>query len=440
MVTGTNDAPVVTGAVTGTAPEDGATSTLNGLANASDVDIGNTLSVTSVGVLPAGVTFDALTNSFTLDPSNTAYQSLAAGVTTTVTVNYSVTDGTASVPTSASWVVTGTNDVATITGPKSGSVTEDGTLTTGGKVTVNDVDTGQAQLNAASVGTKAGTYGTFTIQTDGGWSYLLNNGLPAVQALNSGQTLMDSITVTSQDSTDTETITVTINGTNDGPTFKPVETVLADPNDFDGFTGGKLYTTVSSPEITQNNILRGTSGNDVTINGQSGNDTIYGLAGNDTINGDSDVDTIYGGSGNDIIDGGNHVDTIYGGSGTDTIRGSQDGDIIIGGYGADLLTGDQGGDTFRFLSELDRGDTITDFTSGADKLDLSAIDANTTNGAGNDTFAFGGTTPTANGIWTVASGANTVVYADTDGDVNTVEFYFTLVNTTTPPPVTDYSL
>ena len=47
------------------------------------------------GSLPPGVTYDALTQSFTLDPSNAAFQHLAAGDHTTVTVNYGVSDGIA---------------------------------------------------------------------------------------------------------------------------------------------------------------------------------------------------------------------------------------------------------------------------------------------------------------------------------------------------------
>ena len=110
-VTGTNDAPVVTGAVTGSATEDAATSTLNALANASDVDDGTTLSVTNVQAsLPAGVTYDAATHSFTLDPTDAAFQHLALNQTTTVSVTYAVSDGITSTPASVSWTVTGTND------------------------------------------------------------------------------------------------------------------------------------------------------------------------------------------------------------------------------------------------------------------------------------------------------------------------------------------
>src|SRR4029079_15221054 len=69
-VSGSNDAPLVSGAVSGNASEDGAALTLNALASASDVDDSTSLSVVNVpGALPAGVTHDATTHSFTLDPS-----------------------------------------------------------------------------------------------------------------------------------------------------------------------------------------------------------------------------------------------------------------------------------------------------------------------------------------------------------------------------------
>ncbi|WP_174826004.1 FG-GAP-like repeat-containing protein, partial [Reyranella soli] len=104
------------------ATEDGPASTIDGLANASDVDAGSALSVVNVPVnLPAGVSYNAATHSFTLDPSNVAYQHLAAGETTTVTVNYGVSDGIATTPDRVSWTVIGTNDVPTgmvsISGP-----------------------------------------------------------------------------------------------------------------------------------------------------------------------------------------------------------------------------------------------------------------------------------------------------------------------------------
>jgi VCBS repeat-containing protein len=110
-LTGVNDAPVVTGPTTGDTTEDGQTSALGALDNASDVDNGAVLSVVfDPEDLPPGVTYDEETHSFILDPSDAAYQSLAEGEATTVTVEYAVSDGSAETPASVTWTVTGTND------------------------------------------------------------------------------------------------------------------------------------------------------------------------------------------------------------------------------------------------------------------------------------------------------------------------------------------
>jgi 5'-nucleotidase / UDP-sugar diphosphatase len=57
----------------------------------------------------------------------------------------------------------------------------------------------------------------------------------------------------------------------------------------------------------------------------------------------------------------------------DVIIGTNGDDIIIGGIGADTLTGSAGGDKFVFNSLRDAGDTITDFTPYADKLDITNL-------------------------------------------------------------------
>jgi VCBS repeat-containing protein len=92
------------------ATEDGSTSTLDALANASDADH-DVLTVVNVPtLLPDGVCYDTDTHSFTLDPSVAAYQHLAQGEQITVAVNYGVSDGDAVTQASVSWTVTGTND------------------------------------------------------------------------------------------------------------------------------------------------------------------------------------------------------------------------------------------------------------------------------------------------------------------------------------------
>ena len=121
----------MTGAVTGSATEGGAAVSLDGLANASDVNIGDILSVVGLpSDLPDGVAFNPATQSFTLDPTNPAYRGLAAGETQVVTVAYAVSDGIASVPGSVAFTITGTNNAPVVTGAVTGATTEDGSALT----------------------------------------------------------------------------------------------------------------------------------------------------------------------------------------------------------------------------------------------------------------------------------------------------------------------
>ncbi len=57
-------------------------------------------------------------------------------------------------------------------------------------------------------------FGTYTLTAAGVWTYSLDNSNAAVQALNVGQTLTDTFTVTTVDDT-AQLVTITINGTND---------------------------------------------------------------------------------------------------------------------------------------------------------------------------------------------------------------------------------
>jgi predicted extracellular nuclease len=87
----------------------------------------------------------------------------------------------------------------------------------------------------------------------------------------------------------------------------------------------------------------------------------------------------------------NLVKAINGTAGRDTLVGSAGDDRIIGGPGADTLTGGAGRDVFVYTSLRDGIDTITDFTPGTDRLDLSAIATllRTTYGAPSDLIASG---------------------------------------------------
>nr|WP_255702129.1 VCBS domain-containing protein [Salinicola sp. DM10] len=121
--------------------------------------------------------------------------------------------------------VTGTNDVAVITGAATGSVTEDtnvnaaGNLTTNGALTVTDADYAQSAFVPGNASAAAGTLGTLAITAGGNWSYSVANS--AVQYLKAGDTKVENFTVTTLDGT-TKTISVTIAGTNELPEARDV--------------------------------------------------------------------------------------------------------------------------------------------------------------------------------------------------------------------------
>jgi Ca2+-binding RTX toxin-like protein len=82
---------------------------------------------------------------------------------------------------------------------------------------------------------------------------------------------------------------------------------------------------------------------------------------------------------------------LFGGRANDVLKGGANADLIHGNLGADILTGNGGADTFRYDGTADSNsgsmDQITDFTPGADKIDLSRIDANSS-AAGDQAFAW----------------------------------------------------
>ncbi|CAM5224900.1 hypothetical protein ALON55S_00275 [Alishewanella longhuensis] len=84
-----------------------------------------------------------------------------------------------------------------------------------GTLTIIDPDAGEASFNAQT--NTAGSYGSFSITSDGAWVYNIDNSLPAVQQLKEGESKTEIFTVTSLDGTSTS-VTITVSGTNDAPT------------------------------------------------------------------------------------------------------------------------------------------------------------------------------------------------------------------------------
>ncbi|WP_312223828.1 VCBS domain-containing protein, partial [Rhizobium rhizoryzae] len=216
-VEGTNDAATFTGDSTGSVKEESAL-TFSGKLVATDVDHDETgfQAASDVAGTYGKLSIDAEGKwTYTLDNTNKDVQALGENSKPlTDTVKVQSFDGTEAAITVT---INGTNDDATITGTNSGDVAEDGTATTGATLTVSDIDTGE---NVVSVPENLnGTYGSFKLAADGTWSYDLANSSAAVQGLQGGEKVTDTLTVKSADGTATETLTVNITGKNDVATF-----------------------------------------------------------------------------------------------------------------------------------------------------------------------------------------------------------------------------
>jgi len=231
--------------------------------------------------------------------------------------------------------------------------------------------------------------------------------------------------------------------------------MLEGMGDDDTLHGGDGNDTLDGGDGVFGDALYGENGNDTLVGGAdgdlldggTGDDLMQGGLGNDSYHVDSvgdvvdetfgdGVDWVYetlatytlgasiedgeiqgvgttlnGNSLDNWLKGGGGNDTLYGENGNDTIEGNGGDDLIRGGAGADILYGYAGADTFRYTLNTDSlvasPDQIKDFVSGTDKIDMSAIDANTgvagdqaftwtlfpTGSAGQWWFAADGSTP-----------------------------------------------
>lgn len=128
------------------------------------------------------------------------------------------------------------------------------------------------------------------------------------------------------------------------------------------------------------------------------------------------IGNVLGGEGNDTIYGGSENNAFYGENGLDKLYGAGGADILSGGADADIFIFRKVGEST--VSAKGR-DTILDFTQAQfDQIDLHSIDANT-HRTGNQAFEFighQGFHHQAGELRYAASGGDTYVYADINGD------------------------
>ena len=283
-INGSNDGPTAIDD-TNSVAEDSAPNPVSGdlLANDVDPDTSDSLTVTEVdGVTDPATNINGSygtldwntdgTYSYVLNNANSTVQSLAAGETLTDSFTYTISDGNGGTDTATLIItVNGTND-----GPAAvddaNSVTEDTTPNpVSGDLLANDSDPDTSDsLSVAEIdgvsdpGTDiAGSYGTLDWNSDGTYSYTLDNANPAVQSLADGETLTESFTYSISDGnggTDTATLTITINGTNDEPTaVDDANSVTEDtvPNP----VTGDLLSNDSDPDTNDTLVVTEVDGN-----------------------------------------------------------------------------------------------------------------------------------------------------------------------------------
>ncbi len=166
---------------------------------------------------------------YVVNNSDAAVQALNTGGTLTDTFTYTVKDPGGLTDTAQLTITINGADDAPVAFNDIGSATEAGGTNNGtpgtnatGNVLANDTDVDNTNASLAVTGIQAvpGVHGTLTLNVNGSYTYVVNNSDPAVQALNTGDTLTDTFTYTVADPgglSDTAQISITINGNDDAP-------------------------------------------------------------------------------------------------------------------------------------------------------------------------------------------------------------------------------
>ncbi|WP_243977883.1 VCBS domain-containing protein [Vibrio natriegens] len=237
-VNNTNDAPVMTPIASISVDEDGQKA--SGQLIVTDPDVGDTLSY-SIANPVSGLTFKP-DGSWVFDPTDAAYQSLPAGQSQTLTIPVTVTDNAGATDTQdLTIIVTGTNDVPTLTVHTQGMTT--------GTLVENDVD--NSDTHTFGVSQPSGLFGDLALNPQtGAYVYTQHATVTGMTYQASSQTYsgQDTFEVQVSDNhggTETKYLTFDVSGTLSAPvagTTQPtIQTqVLAPP---------VLTTTVTNSHV-----------------------------------------------------------------------------------------------------------------------------------------------------------------------------------------------
>ncbi|WP_234497372.1 VCBS domain-containing protein [Vibrio maritimus] len=224
---------------------------------ATDAD-GDTLTY-AISTPIDGLSFNS-DGSYSFDPSHASYQHLAQGQMDVIQTTVTVTDSAGGTHSEVlQFQITGTNDVAKITGQFSGTLTEDhnvdssGLMHVHGKVDVVDVDQGESHTLSEVL---QGKFGVLDIDSDGHWHYQVDNSLPAIQQLSSGNSITEQIAIHTVDGT-SQLIEIVIGGTSDSAIISGIDSgsVKEDLNVVNGSVKTSGDLSISDSDQGQNHFL-----------------------------------------------------------------------------------------------------------------------------------------------------------------------------------------
>jgi VCBS repeat-containing protein len=423
-VAGVNDPPIAVDDTTSISQNGGTILASALLANDTDADPGDHLSLVGVsGLTTLGAQLSIDQGNLTYAPG-AMFQSLAAGQTATDTFSYTVSDTSGATATAnVTLTVLGVDDAPTGLALSNASIDENaanGTLV--GSLAATDVDQGDTL--------------SFTLTDNAGGRFAVDPLTGALTVANGS--LLDyetkssySVTARVADSSGLFTSSSFVISLNNLPEPRSwtgdngANLFVAQTNDLwtiNGLVGADTMTGNASSDTILGgagaDVLDGAGGTDMLVGGigddtyyvdnpadqivenaGEGTDTVFSTSdytlspniekltqngtgniaatGNDlanTINGNIGDNLLRGGNGGDLLVGNDGNDSLLGEAASDSLQGGVGNDTLVGGVGPDQLTGGTGQDTFVFdsLTVSTDFDTVKDFSLTDDRLSISS--------------------------------------------------------------------
>lgn len=160
---------------------------------------------------------------------------------------------------------------------------------------------------------------------------------------------------------------VYVSGQYSSPADRQIETLIVGNETLD-------LTSVSEGSALNSVVQYGVSRNDDLINVEGDNETVFGIAGDDTIIGGGTSNNLYGGDGNDDLTAGGRFNYLYGGDGDDTLSTNDNDDVYLyGQLGDDTYVVDwsSASESNPFYTRIN--ENASSSNGGTDVLDLSAV-------------------------------------------------------------------